>query len=107
MLIGEENLPTRLRQWERFHGRVLKFTLAEPPSLEDARSLRNLYVEGVEIAEDLLAKVHREAKGSVRRICVNLENIREEAVDNGLARIDLAMWGDKALFTGDAPTRRL
>jgi hypothetical protein len=107
MLIGEECLPTLLRKWERFHGRVLKFTLAEPPSLNDARALRDLYVEDVEIAEDLLAKVHKEAKGSVRRICVNLEYIREEAVDNGLPRIDLAFWGDKPLFTGDAPTRRM
>lgn len=107
LLIGEETLPTRLRQWERFHGRILKFTLAEPASLDDARALRDLYVNGVAIADDLLAKVHKEAKGSVRRICVNLEAIREEAMDNGLSRIDLAFWGDRPLFTGDAPTRRL
>ena len=107
MLIGEENLPARLRQWERFHGRVLKFALAEPPSLEDTRALCDLYVEEAEIAEDLLTRVHKEAKGSIRRICVNLEYIREEAADNGLARIDLATWGSRPLFTGDAPSRRV
>lgn len=107
MLIGEENLPARLRQWERFHGRILKFALAEPASLDDARALRDLYVDSVEVGDDLLAKVHKEAKGSVRRICVNLENIREEAADNGLTRIDLPFWGDKPLFTGDAPARRI
>lgn len=107
MIIGEENLPTRLRQWERFHGRVMNFAQAQPPSLADARALCDLYVDGVDIADDLLAKVHKEAKGSVRRICVNLEYIREEAADNGLARADMAFWGDKALFTGDAPARRV
>lgn len=107
LLIGEEDMPTLLRRWERFHGRILTFALAEPASLDDARALRDLYVDGVEIAEDLLAKVHKEAKGSVRRICVNLEAIREEAVDNGLIRIDLAFWGSRPLYTGDAPTRRL
>jgi len=107
MLIGEENLPTRLRQWERFHGRVLKFALAEPPSLDDARALRDLYVSSLSIADDLLARVHTEAKGSVRRICVNLENIRKEAVDNGLTGMDLASWGARPLFTGEAPSRRM
>ena len=105
MLIGEENLPTRLLQWERFHGRVLKFALAEAPSMDDARALRDLYVSDLTIADDLLARVHKEAKGSVRRICVNLENIRKEAADNGLTSMDLASWGDKPLFTGDAPRR--
>lgn len=107
MLIGEEQLPARLRQWERFHGRILTFALAEPASMEDARSLCALYVHDVNIADDLLAKVHKQSKGSVRRICVNLEHIREEAADNGMSTVDLAIWGDRPLFTGDAPTRRI
>lgn len=107
LLIGEENLPGRLRQWERFHGRVLDFVLAEAATLHDAGALRDLYVDGVEIADDLLAKAHKESRGSVRRICVNLERIRQEAEDNGLDRMDLAAWGSRALFTGDAPARRI
>lgn len=107
MLIGEEQLPARLRQWERFHGRILTFALAEPASMEDARSLCALYVHDVNIADDLLAKVHKQSKGSVRRICVNLEHIREEAADNGMSTVDLVIWGDRPLFTGDAPTRRI
>lgn len=107
MLIGEEQLPAHLKQWERFHGRILKFALAEPASIGDARSLCDLYVDGVTIADDLLTKVHKQAKGSVRRICVNLEHIREEAVDNGFNSVDLDTWGDRPLFTGDAPTRRI
>ena len=107
MLIGEEQLPARLRQWERFHGRILTFALAEPASMEDARNLCDLYVRDVNIADDLLARVHKQSKGSVRRICVNLEYIREEAADNGMSTVDLAAWGDRPLFTGDAPTRRV
>ncbi len=107
MLIGEEQLPARLRQWERFHGRILTFALAEPASMEDARGLCALYVHDVIIADDLLAKVHKQSKGSARRICVNLEYIREEAADNGISTVDLAAWGDRPLFTGDAPTRRI
>lgn len=105
MVIGEEHLPTNLRQWERFHGRILKFALAEPASLDDARYLRDLYVDDVQIDDSLLARVHQAAKGSVRRICVNLAHIREEAHDNGLTSIDATYWGDRPLFTGDAPRR--
>lgn len=107
MLIGEEGLPGKLRQWERFHARVLDFVLAQPATLADARALCGLYVDGVDIADDLLVYVHHEAKGSVRRICVNLERIREEAADNGLTVMDRAAWGDRPLFTGEAPARRL
>lgn len=106
MLIGEELLPRRLLQWERFHGRVLEFSLAEAASLDDARALCSLYVDNLTIEDDLLALVHEKAKGSVRRICVNLERIREEAMDNGLHCMNLAAWGNRQLFTGDAPTRR-
>lgn len=107
MLIGEENLPKELNKWERMHGRILDFVLAEPASLEDARGLAGLYMDGVEVAEDLLAKVHSLAKGSARRICQNLEKIREEAVENGLSCMDLATWGSRNFITGEAPTRKI
>jgi ATPase related to the helicase subunit of the Holliday junction resolvase len=107
MLIGEENMHTQLQKWERFSGRVSTCAQAEPASMDDTRALCAKYVDGVTIADDLLSKVHMEARGSVRRICVNLERIRREAMDNGLDRIDLDFWGSRPLFTGSAPTRRL
>ena len=107
MLIGEEKLPASLKRWERFHGRILRFVAAEPVSLEDARAMAKLYAGGVDIADDLLARIHREAKGSARRVCVNIERARKEAAGNGLTAIDLAAWGNRPLYTGEAPARRL
>jgi hypothetical protein len=43
----------------------------------------------------------------VRRILVNLEHIKGQAQARGLASINLAEWGDRPLFTGKAPARRL
>lgn len=107
MLIGEENLPGKLKKFERFHGRVLEFAPAQPASVADAKALRDMYATKAAIADDLLALVHEQSKGSVRRICVNLERIQAHALDNGRAAIDLAAWGDNELYTGEAPARRL
>lgn len=106
LLIGEESLPGKLAQWERFHGRILDWVAAQPADLEDARALRDLYCDRVTVADDLLADVVAAAEGSVRRICVNLERIQELGQVDGHDVMDRAAWGDRALFTGRAPRRR-
>lgn len=107
LLIGEEQLPNKLARWERFHGRILDFIPAQPADFDDAVALREMYCERVRIADDLLAHLVDLARGSVRRICVNLERIQEEAQVAGLDEIDLAGWGSRELFTGEAPRRRV
>ncbi len=106
LLIGEEQLPKKLERFERFHGRVLDWVQAQPAGLEDAQALRDLYCSGVSVADDLLAHLVEIAKGSVRRICVNLERIQDVARNEGLDLVDLAAWGDRPLFTGQTPARR-
>ncbi|MFZ5428079.1 MAG: AAA family ATPase [Thermodesulfobacteriota bacterium] len=105
LLIGEEQLPAKLERWERFHGRVLDWVQAQPASMEDAAALRDLYCT-VAVADDLLAHLVDLAKGSVRRICVNLERIQDTARNEGLDRVDMDAWGGRPLFTGQAPRRR-
>ncbi|WP_300555176.1 ATP-binding protein [Desulfovibrio sp.] len=107
MLIGEEFFPANLKRWERFHGRILSWAPAAPASYEDAAALRQKFATRVSIADDLLELVHRESKGSVRRICVNLERIQQVALSNGLKAMDVAGWGSRELYTGEAPSRRL
>lgn len=107
LLIGEEHLPQRLNQWERFHGRILDFCPALPADLDDARELRAMYCGRVDIADDLLMQIHEASGGSVRRICVNLELVQEEAARMGLAAVDRKAWGDRTLFTGMPPKRRV
>jgi hypothetical protein len=106
MLIGEEGLPGKLKRWERFHGRVLDWCPAQPASLEDCKSLAKLHATKVAIHADLLAKVHEVAGGSVRRICVNVARIEDQALVVGREDMDLAAWGSRELYTGEAPARR-
>lgn len=107
LMIGEEGLPTKLKKWERMHGRVLAWVPAQPVTAADARQLTAHYCPRVQVAEDLLARLVEIAHGSVRRVCVNLEKIQEECMQMGLDVIDLATWGKRELYTGEAPKRRV
>lgn len=106
ILIGEENLPNTLSRWERMHNRMLDWVPAQPADADDTAHLARLYCPDLEIAPDLLGRIADKSAGRVRRICVNLERVREHARMNGLDSIGLAEWGDQSLFTGKPPVRR-
>lgn len=107
MLIGEENLPRKLKRWEKFHSRILDWAAAQPVDFDDALTLAEFYCTKAEIDDDAVAVLHREAKGSARRIAVNLEMAQEEAAKEGITRITADFLGKLTLYTGDAPSRRL
>lgn len=107
LLIGEEQLPSKLKRWERFHGRILSWVPAQAVTLEDARKLLPLYAPGVEVADDLLDHLVNLSGGSVRRVAVNLELIHDAAGSTGVDYVDKQSWGRRELYTGEAPKRRL
>ena len=109
LIIGEEQLPQKLKKWERFHGRILSFMPALPVSLDDAKQLAAVYAPGIECGDDLLRKLVADAHGSVRRVCVNLDQVREEAAGFGVNKVDLAWCQQQnvAFYSGEAPKRRV
>jgi hypothetical protein len=107
LIIGEEGVANALRRSERFHSRILSWIPAAPVNLNDARALRPIYAPDVEVADDLLEHLVTLAHGSVRRVVVNLDTIHEEALVQGWQRVDRALWGNRPLYTGDAPKRRV
>lgn len=106
ILVGEEQVPQKMKKWERLHSRVLAWIPALPASMDDARKLSPIYCPNVTIADDLLARVVELAHGSIRRVCVNLTRIHEEAMLSAESEMTLAKWGKQDLYTGDAPKRR-
>tara|TARA_B100000700_G_scaffold331223_1_gene462409 strand:- start:1260 stop:2006 length:747 start_codon:yes stop_codon:yes gene_type:complete len=107
LLIGEELLPAKLREWERFHNRMLSWVPAQPCDLDDSQALARMYCREVRIGDDLMARIQDISRGAARRICVNLENVRQAGLANGLDYMDLAAWGDRPLYSGEAPKRRV
>jgi len=109
LLIGEENLPNALQKWERFHGRILDFIPAQAADASDVKILAGFYCRRVKIAEDLQIELAKVAKGSIRRICVNLARIEDEALESGMTEMDLHTWSyvlKKQFWTGEATIRK-
>lgn len=106
ILIGEELLPQKLQKWERVHGRMLDWVAAEPGDLADVTHLARIYCPGVQLDDDLKHLLLKESNASIRRICVNLDRVREFALTKGLQAVGRADWGKTGFFTGHAPTPR-
>lgn len=108
LLIGEEMLPRKLERWERFHGRVLCWMPAQPVSMADARELAPIYCPRVSVADDVLKELVDLSRGSVRRVCNNLDGLHELAMENGLQAVSLEeirRFGHR-LVSGDTPAPR-
>lgn len=107
LLAAEERFPKQLKRWEQVDNRVLYWQPAEPCGLADARKLAQLYAPKSPFADDWLARCTSAVRGITRRVCVNIENARREAEETGhRGEITLKWWGERAFFTGDAPSRR-
>ncbi|WP_197432012.1 AAA family ATPase [Sphingomonas sp. CCH15-F11] len=107
MMIGMESLPSKLRAWEQFHNRIIRFTPAQPASVDDACKLRDHYCAHVAVADDLVELIVDRCHGVTRRIVNNLKTVEREALDEGVGAVDRAWWGGRAIITGDVPTRKV
>ena len=107
LMIGEEALPAKLKEWERFDNRILAHTAAQPSSDEDALKLRSHYCRRVTVSDDLVLEFRRSCAGVTRRIVTNLERAQRMAIDEGTMTIDLAWWGDRRIENGTLPARRI
>jgi DNA topoisomerase IB len=106
VLIGEERVPSSLAKLERLHNRVLEWVPAQAATLDDLRKLAQLSYPEIVFADDLLADLNQATRGCLRRAAVNLYKVQSEASAMMLEFVDLAAWGKRGWFTGEAPSRR-
>lgn len=106
LLIGMEELPAKLKEWEQFHNRVLVATPALQASGEDVLALRDHYVRSVRVADDLALHIGEVCQGVTRRVVTNLLAAVDQAKASGADDIDRAWWGERPIATGRIPTRR-
>jgi DNA transposition AAA+ family ATPase len=103
VLIGESTVPSRLIKLERLHNRVLEWVPAVPASLDDLRDLAVATYPSLSISDDLLEDLRKQVGGCLRRAAANLYRVHTEAQVMGKKVVDLATWGSKGWFTGEAP----
>lgn len=106
ILIGEELLPQKLKEWERVHGRMLDWVAAQPADMSDLNHLASIYAPGLAIDDALKSDLLRMSHGSTRRVCVNLAQLFERAQVLGVEQIGKSDFDQRAFFTGTAPVPR-
>lgn len=106
ILIGEEQLPIKLLQWERVHGRMADWVAAEPATLNDVGHLVPIYSRGVGLDVDLQERLLDESRASMRRIAINLGRVREFGLRMGKKQVGLADFAGERFFSGEAPAPR-
>lgn len=106
ILIGEELLPQKLKEWERVHGRMLDWVAAEPGTLDDVDKLLPIYASGVSFDKPLREAILKHSHHSIRRISVNIAKVSERAKLTGRDEMGLGDWDIRQFFTGTAPAPR-
>ncbi len=85
---------------------MLDWVAAQPADLREVGILAGIRCKGTDLDEDLQKLILTASNASVRRICVNLDRVREHARTRGLSRMAAADWGKSDFFTGAAPAPR-
>ena len=97
ILVGEENSAINIQENGRFSRRITQWVEFKGIDQDDARIVADTVCE-VEIADDLLSHLYQAAGANVGRIIVGIDGIERHGKALGLKAVDLATWGDKALF---------
>lgn len=102
VLIGMANIEKRLVHKQQLARRISHWVKFLPSDLDDARTLATTVCE-VDIDDELLTRLHAEAKGSIGNMVVGMARIEALAKANGWKAVSGETWGDRQLFIGGAP----
>lgn len=97
ILCGMEEIGRRIQAHARFARRVTQWIEFEGIDLQDTKILAETLCE-VDLADDLLRHLHKEARGNIGRMVVGLTKIERMAKASGLDEVNIDQWGDRALF---------
>jgi DNA transposition AAA+ family ATPase len=97
VLVGMEGIEKKLALRLQLTRRFSQFVEFAPLDLEDAKTLADSICE-VGIADDLLTKIHQEAKGGIGLMIVGLARAEGLAKTQGWEAIRASQWGSRKLF---------
>ncbi|MGE0333202.1 MAG: AAA family ATPase [Ramlibacter sp.] len=103
LIIGEQDLPAKLKAHERFDNRVLVWQPAALCSITDLDQLAKMYTGGITIAPELKKRILSETGGITRRVATTLVNVKKWCDANGTS--DAPAGAPITVHTGAAPGR--
>lgn len=106
ILIGEEDLPQRLREYDRIHNRMLDWVAAEPADRREVGVLAALKFPDLSLSPEVLQHTLEVSQAVARRIVSNLAKIKDYARDEGKSDIEAADIPHIRWMSGDAPSPR-
>lgn len=106
ILIGEERMPQELQRWPNIHGRILDWVGAEPACLADLTHLARIYCPNVTLDEEFAKHLLKASHHSIRRVCANLNKVKELALVEGFETITEDVWGGRDFYPTLAPAPR-
>jgi len=106
VLIGMHGFRRKVTHLQQLTGRIAQWVEFEAASIDDAKQLARELAE-VDVAADLVHRLHDAARGSVRLIVVGLGRIEQFARARSLSKVSATDWPANAdFFVGTAPTTK-
>ena len=99
VMISEETTPRKIARFPQIAGRIYESVEFKPLDLEDMHTLAEAVCE-VEVADDLLKKLHRDTDGNMRMATDGLAKIERMARTNGIAKVTVQDWGSRKFVFG-------
>ncbi len=99
VLVGMQGIDRRLVHKPQLARRISHWVEFLPSDIDDARTLADTVCE-VQLDDELVARIHAEAKGSVGLMAVGLSRVEAFAKGNGWKTMTSALWGRRKLFLG-------
>lgn len=99
ILIGMEDIARRIRshdKFNRFKRRITQWIEFAGLSLEDTLEVSREICE-VDVADDLVERIHAETKGNIGNIVIGLGRIERFARSNSLDEVTLSAFGNRPL----------
>lgn len=97
VLVGMRGIERRLMHKPQLARRISHWVEFLPSDLEDARTLADTVCE-VQLDDELIARIHAEANGSIGLMVVGLARVEALAKANGWKLISDSLWGRRKLF---------
>lgn len=96
LMAGAEGIERKVPHHPTVARRISQWVKFEPADLDDAKILAETVCE-VAVSDQLLAHLHKQAKGSMGLMTVGLSRIEAFARSNGLNQVSFEQWGDRPL----------